>query len=42
MFKGFDKDGEAPYDSKESALERAKMLIEWDPDPESKIRELYA
>lgn len=37
MFKGFDRDGAALYDTKEAAIERAKMLLRWDPDPESKI-----
>jgi hypothetical protein len=38
MFVGFDeKDGAALYDSKEAAIERAKMLLEWDDDPDAKI-----
>lgn len=36
-FKGFDpEDGEPLYDTKESAIERAKMLKTWN-DPEAKI-----
>lgn len=38
MFTGFDKkDGAALYDTKESAIERAKMLKAWDDDPNIKI-----
>ncbi len=38
MFKGFDpSDGIALYDTKESAIERARMLKKWGPDPDSKI-----
>lgn len=38
MFTGFDKkDGAALYDTKESAIERARMLKKWDPDPNCKI-----
>lgn len=37
-FTGFsEKDGEPLYDTKESAIERAKMLKAWDTDPDSKI-----
>jgi hypothetical protein len=37
-FTGFDpKDGAALYDTKEAAIERAKMLKAWDPDPNTKI-----
>jgi len=37
-FTGFDeKDGSALYDTKESAIERARMLKTWDPDPNTKI-----
>ena len=35
-FKGFNEDGEALYDTKESAIERAKMLRACH-DPETKI-----
>ena len=38
MFKGFDeKDGSALYDTKESAIERAKMLVAWSDDPNAKV-----
>lgn len=38
MFIGFDeKDGAALYDSKESAIERAKILRAWGSDPDVKI-----
>jgi hypothetical protein len=38
MFTGFDEEDGAPlYDTKESAIERAKMLKAWDPDPDAKI-----
>ena len=38
MFTGFDpKDGAALYDTKESAIERAKMIKAWDNDPNAKI-----
>lgn len=37
MFIGFDKNGDALYDTKESAIERAKMLKTWDSDPDTKI-----
>jgi hypothetical protein len=37
-FTRFDeKDGAALYDTKESAIERAKMLKAWDNDPNTKI-----
>lgn len=36
-FTGFDKDGTVLYDSKESAIERAKMLKTWGGDPDAKI-----
>jgi hypothetical protein len=38
VFKGFDeKDGEPLYDTKESAIERAKMMRTWGDDPSAKI-----
>lgn len=38
MFTGFsEKDGEPLYDTKESAIERAKMMKAWDKDPDTKI-----
>jgi|HubBroStandDraft_3_1064219.scaffolds.fasta_scaffold2595296_1 hypothetical protein len=37
-FVGFDpKDGEPLYDTKEAAIERAKMMKKWDNDPDAKI-----
>jgi hypothetical protein len=37
-FTGFDeKDGEPLYDTKEAAIERAKMMKAWDSDPDTKI-----
>jgi hypothetical protein len=36
-FTGFDVDGSALYDTKEAAIERAKMLKAWDSDPDTKI-----
>lgn len=37
-FTGFaEKDGAALFDTKESAIERAKMLKAWDSDPDTKI-----
>lgn len=37
-FTGFDKkDGAALFDTKESAIERAKILKAWDSDPGTKI-----
>ena len=37
MFVGFDeKDGAPLYDSKEAAIERAKMMVKW-TDPDAKI-----
>ena len=37
-FTGFDeKDGEPLYDTKESAIERAKMMKTWRDDPDAKI-----
>jgi hypothetical protein len=33
-FSGFDpEDGAALYDTKEAAIERAKQMIAWNPDP---------
>lgn len=32
MFSGFDEDGSACYNSKEAALERAKMIQAWNPE----------
>lgn len=38
MFTGFDeKDGAALFDTKESAIERARMLKKWDSDPGARI-----
>lgn len=38
MFTGWDdSDGAALYDTKESALERAKMMRVWGSDPNAKI-----
>jgi hypothetical protein len=38
MFVGFDeKDGAALYDTKEAAIERAKMMKEWGDDPDVRI-----
>jgi len=38
MFTGFSKeDSEALYDTKESAIERAKMMKTWQNDPDAKI-----
>jgi len=37
MFKGLDKDGAETYDTKENAIERAKMMIEWQGDSTDKI-----
>lgn len=37
MFTGWDDDGSALYDTKESAIERAKTLKKWDKDPSTKI-----
>ena len=37
MFKGFDQDGTEVYDTKEAVIERAKMLVKWDPDPNAKV-----
>lgn len=37
-FTGLDpKDGEPLYDTLDSAIERAKMMKAWDPDPNTKI-----
>ena len=37
-FKGFDpKDGAPMYDTKESAIERAKQLVTWGGHPDAKI-----
>lgn len=36
MFKGLDTDGAELYDTKEAAIERARMLVEWN-DPTAKI-----
>jgi hypothetical protein len=38
VFTGFDKkDGAALFDTKESAIERAKMLVQWGDDPAARI-----
>jgi hypothetical protein len=38
MFVGFDeKNGEALYDTKEAAIERAKQLRTWCGDPNDRI-----
>ena len=37
MFTGFDKDGDALYDTKEAAIERAKMLVAWNDNPDAQI-----
>lgn len=38
MFVGLDpKDGAALYDTKQAAIERAKMLVSWGSDPDAKI-----
>lgn len=36
-FKRFDEKGDALYDTKESAIERAKMMKAWGNDPDAKI-----
>lgn len=37
-FKGFDpKDGADLYDTKQEAIDRAKMLIQWRGDPSDRI-----
>lgn len=36
-FKGFSKDGEPLYDTKEAAIERAKQLVAWSDEPDTKI-----
>ena len=37
-FTGFDEEDGAPlYDTKEAAIERARMLKKWDSDPDTKI-----
>ena len=37
-FAGFsEEDGEPLYDTKESAIERAKMMVAWGDDPDAKI-----
>lgn len=37
-FTGFsEEDGEPLYDTKESAIERAKMMVAWGDDPGAKI-----
>ena len=38
MFKGLDeKDGAELYDTKEAAIERAKILKQWGDDPDARI-----
>ena len=38
MFTGFsEKDGAALYDTKEAAIERAKMMRQWDNNPTAAI-----
>ena len=38
MFVGFDvKDGAALYDTQASAIERAKVMIQWSDDPNAKV-----
>ena len=37
MFTGFDEKGDALFDTKASAIERAEMLKAWDTDPDVRI-----
>jgi hypothetical protein len=37
MFSGWNKDGEALYDTKQSAIERAVQMKIWDDEPDTAI-----
>ena len=38
MFVGLDtKDGAELYDTRDAAIERAKMMVQWGDDPEAKV-----
>jgi hypothetical protein len=36
-FSGWSDDGEATFDSKEAAIERAKMMREWECEPTARV-----